>query len=306
MNATPPSAAPTIPVAPATNMPVVTSAASSTTNTDPKVGDTASSALLALGRPNGQIDLPDQVIYIFPRGRLVVSADGLVKEVDLKPLAEFQAIQAADAQDQADKQSTEQLNHTRANALLDLLLHDPSYLALSTRDRLLALKKFDRDHPGSDEAQFYKDLLAIYQAEYAVQTHSTELQNQNKQAMSQTAILQKQLADDEKALAALKQRTTQADIQAIQATISTPPQAAPAPEQVLQPLPSSPPPPLENNNGGPVGKSGVGAVVITAGGGVNTTPSAPRQVDVNGTLQNPPNGSYWVMQPDGSLKLVSP
>ncbi|HTB62875.1 MAG TPA: hypothetical protein VK737_04730 [Opitutales bacterium] len=307
-----PGAAPTnvfVPNAPATptaTAPTPTSATKATATTDPKVGDSASTALLTLGRPSGQFDLPDEVIYMFDRGRIVVSSNGIVKEVDLKPVAEFQAIQAADAQQQAEQQSAEQKKRTTANAMLQLLLSDPTYVALSTRDRLLALKQFDRDHPGSDEPQAYKDLLAIYQTELSVDKHATDLQNQNKQAMSQTSVLQKQLADDEKALAALKARTTQAEQQAIQATMQPAVNAVPAPEQVLQPLPNSNPAP-QVNYAGPVGKSGAGgSMAITPGSGVMGTPPAPSKVDVNGTLQSPPAGSYWVMQPDGTLKLVSP
>jgi len=259
-----------------------------------------------LGRPNGEVQLPDSIMYLYDRGNVRVSAQGVVIEVNLTPIAKYQAMKTATTQEFNDKLTTAQTNKRSANALLDLLLSDPAYQAKSTEDRMLALKQFDRDHPGSDAMQTYKDLMAIYQVELTVKMHEQDLENSTKLAQNQAATLQKRLDDDEKELTVLRQRVEQAEQQSIKASIQ-PKATSPVPEQLL--IPNNPANNQPNTNG-PVGKAGSGGVVITPGYGGSpfgqpAQPPANQPIMVNGTLQRPPSdGNYWVRQPDGTYKLV--
>jgi hypothetical protein len=266
------------------------------TTTDPLPGDSVAHALQILGRPNGQFDMSDEVLYMFDRGTVMVSAAGVVEEVNLTPLANYEKIKAEEAQEQTEMQAT----RTRTNALLDMLLSDPSYQSLATRDRILALQKFDRDHPGSDASQDIKDLVSIYQAEMAVQTHLAELENKTKQAQNQTSTLQQRLTQDEKSLATLRDRTEIAEQQAAQAAAQ---QAAAQPQQILtNPFVVGGP---VVTQAGPVAKvGGGGVVVITPGGAVVEQPARP--ILVNGSVKSSPATGTWVMQPDGTVKIITP
>jgi hypothetical protein len=233
--------------------------------------------------------MSNEVLYMFDRGSIMVTADGVVQEVNLTPVAKFQAMKAEEALQQNEYQAA----HARANALLDILLTDPTYLGLATRDRILALQKFDRDHPGSDAPQDIKDLTSIYRAEQAVQIHLTDLEKKTKQAQDQTSSLQQRLNADEKALAALRQRTAQAEQQAALA-------AALPPQVVTNPMVVGP---SVTTITGPTAKvGGGGAIAITPGGAVIEQPARP--VIVNGTTVNPPANGTWVLQPDGTIKML--
>jgi hypothetical protein len=286
------AATPNLAATPADNSP----APASPTGSDPVPGDSAESALKALGRPNGQLEMADQVIYMFERGTVMVSSTGIVEEVNLTPLANFQKMKDQESQEQTEFQAT----HVRANALLEMLLSDPTYTALATRDRILALQKFDRDHPGSDASQDIKDLVSIYQAEMAVQTHLAELENKTKQAQNQTSTLQQRLTQDEKSLATLRDRTEIAEQQAAQAAAQ---QAAAQPQQILtNPFVVGGP---VITQAGPVAKvGGGGVVVITPGGAVVEQPARP--ILVNGSVKSSPATGTWVMQPDGTVKIITP
>ena len=284
-------------VAPATATPTTPAVATPTpaasaqpkrVGNDPMPGDSVTTALQVLGRPNGQFDMSNEVLYMFDRGTVMVAANGIVEEVNLTPLAKFQAQKAAEAQLQTEQQAA----HVRANALLDLMLNDSVYQALPTRDRILALTKFDREHPGSDAPQDIKDLISIYQAEQAVQNHLANVDAKSKQAQNKSADLQQRLDADEKALAALRARTEKAEQQAAQAAAAQPPQV------VTDPLVIGP---TVVNQTGPQSKAGAGAVVITAGG-VAEVPARP--VIVNGTVKNSIANGTWVMQPDGTIKMI--
>ncbi len=292
---TQPGAAASVPVLVPLDSPATpaasTPAASTTALPDPKPGDSLDSALKALGRPNGQLAMADQVIYMFSRGTVTTSANGLVEEVNLTPLANYQAMKADEAQQQTDLAAT----RVRTNALLEMLLSDPAYQALATRDRILALDKFNRDHPGSDAPQDIKDLTAIYSAEQAVQTQLTALEKKNKQAQDQTTLLQQRLNDDEKQLAALRQRTENAEQQAAQAAAALPQQIISDPLVVGPTLPVMSP---------PVGKAGANGLAITPGGPV--VDQAARPVIINGTVKTPSTTGLWVMQPDGTIKILPP
>jgi hypothetical protein len=286
------AATPNLAATPADNSP----APASPTGSDPVPGDSAESALKALGRPNGQLEMADQVIYMFERGTVMVSSTGIVEEVNLTPLANFQKMKDQESQEQTEFQAT----HVRANALLEMLLSDPTYTALATRDRILALQKFDRDHSGSDAPEDIKDLLGIYQAEQAVQIHLTELESKTKQAQDKTTTLQQRLDDDEKQLAVLRQRTENAEQQAAQASAQ---QYAALPQQVVTD-------PLVVGStvlvqAPPAGKAGAGGgLVITPGGAM--IEQGPRPVIVNGSVKPGATNGTWVMQPDGTIKILNP
>jgi len=281
-----PEILPTAPAAPATP---AAPAQARPPGSDPAPGDTVTSAFQILGRPNGQFDMANEVLYMFDRGSIMVAADGIVQEVNLTPAAKYQAMKAEEAQQQNELQAA----HGRANALLNMLLSDPAYLALATRDRILALKKFDREHPGSDAPQDIADLTSIYNAERAVQVHLTELEKKNKQAQDQTSFLQQRLNTDEKALAALRQRTEKAEQQAAQA-------AAQPPQVVTNPMVVGP---TVSTISGPTAKvGGGGAIAITPGGAVVEQPARP--VIVNGSATNSPTNGTWVLQPDGTIKML--
>lgn len=177
---------------------------------DPVVGDAVNVVFNALGRPNGVITNPDKSnLLMYDRGTVII-ANGKVVEVKLMPMATYNAKLAAEAAADADRQA----NTARANALLQVLLADPSYLASSTRDRMAALAKFDREHPGSDAKKYISDLNSVYSAEQLAQAHIADLQNQVNQARNQASLYQQQVADAQRRLQEALRNKAAADQQA--------------------------------------------------------------------------------------------
>jgi len=264
---------------------------------DPVIGDSVDRVVAALGRPNGKIELNDGFLLMFDRGNVMLSPQMLVTEVKLQPLAQYQAVQAEESQQQAEAETT----RVRSNALLDLLLSDPSYKSLSTRDRIVALEKFNRDHPGSNAPQDIKDLLSVYQAEIVVQSHVNDLANEARQAESQADVQRRQLTDYEKRINDLAQQVDRLQQQNAQASSQlqssqAQPAAIQQPVYVVQQVPVNP------------------RVVTTPSGVVITpansfaTPGSPGPPSpANFVAPNlPPGGGIYEQQPNGSYKKVSP
>ncbi len=255
---------------------------------DPVVGDSIDRVMAVLGRPNGKIELPDSFLLMFDRGNVMLSPQMVVTEVKLQPREQFQAEQDAENQQLAEAETT----RVRSNALLDLLLSDNAYKVLATRDRVLALEKFNRDHPGSNAPQDIKDLLSVYQAEIVVQNHVIDLANQTKQAQSETDLLRKQVADDQKRfneLSAQVDRLQQQNAQ-VNSQVQAPPPVVPPPVYVVQQVPATP-----------------SGVVLTPANGIATpaTP-APSPAPNNGSVPaNPPTGVYQQL-PNGTYQKISP
>jgi hypothetical protein len=154
---------------------------------DPQLGETEVQVYMLLGRPAGYVQTPLRITLMYGRGTVTLR-QGVVTEVALMSEADYEVRLAQQAAGDAQCQA----QHLRANALLDELMNDPNYIAMSTRDRLLALERFDREHPGSDADKFYDDLMAVYDAEQAAQDHLNALQAQLAQARAQTAAAQAQ------------------------------------------------------------------------------------------------------------------
>ena len=267
------------------------------TTTDPLPGDSVTHALQILGRPNGQFDMSDEVLYMFDRGTVMVSAAGIVEEVNLTPLANYEKIKAEEAQEQTEMQAT----HVRANALLDMLLSDPSYQSLATRDRILALHKFDRDHPGSDAPQDIKDLDFHLPGRdsRADPSGGTGKQNQAGPKSNQhpaTAPRRRTRSRSPRSA----HRTEIAEQEAAQAAAQ---QAAAQPQQILtDPFVVGPP---GRHPGRP------GRQSWRRRGGRHhprrrVVEQPARPIIVNGSVKNSPANGTWVMQPDGTIKIITP
>jgi len=283
-----PSAAQTVPTLPAA---VVTApanpVAANTPAPDPAVGDPVNSVLTALGRPNGVITLPDKSnMLVYDRGTIII-ANGKVVELNLMPLANYNAKLAADAAVDSERQAS----LARSNALLQMLVSDPSYQTMSTRDRMTALAKFDREHPGSDARKYLTDLTAVYSAEQLVQAHIQDLQNQLAQAKAQDNAMQQQVSDTQKRLQDAQQRVTQADLARQQAA-------------QVQSQPNNNTSPLVMMNNTPGSKAGAGGVVLTPNsfGTMPTLVPAPTaQPPAPSTTTVPANDQgQWVLDPDGT------
>jgi hypothetical protein len=261
----------TLPMAPAASAPVVVLP-------DPIPGDTVTTVLAALGKPNGVITMPDKYLMMFNRGNVVVSLQDVVLETRLEPLAEYTARLAEQVAAQNDARDAQ----ARANALLDLLLNDPNYVAMATRDRLLALARFDREHPGSDAHQDYLDLLAVYAAEQAGNAKVAEYQNQAAAARAQAIVAQQQAANVAQQLQLAQQQTAAAQQQ-----------TAAAQQQVA----TAQTPPV-------VQQTGVVILGNTGGGLHNGGPGQRPPVINNNTITNVPPQGLEVILPNGTIKYI--
>lgn len=259
---------------------------------DPVVGDPVNTVFATLGRPNGVISNPDKSnLLIFERGTVVI-ADGKVTEVKLMPLSTFNAKLAAEASVEADRQA----NTAKVNALLQGLVSDPAYAAMSTRDRMTVLAKFDREHPGSDAKKYLADLTSVYSAEQLVQSHIADLQNQVNQAKSQATLYQQQVMDAKQKLdAALKNQATlaaQADAARAQAAL-TQSQGALSKSPLVTTTTNSAP----NSIGSKVGQGG--AVLAPSGFGTTPAPAAPAPVAPAAVAPPTSTAGHWVVEADG-------
>lgn len=252
---------------------------------DPAPGDSVATVLAALGKPNGVITLENKYLMMFDRGNVIMSLQDVVLETKLAPLASYTARLTEKVAEENDRRNA----RARANALLDLLLNDPTYVAMSTRDRLLALVRFDRDHPGSDAHQDYLDLLAVYAAEQATHAKVNELQNQAADARAQTIYAQQQAALVEAQLRVAQQQTAAAQMQAADAQH----QAALARQQTNMPGVVA--------TGGPVVRTGTGGIAIVGGG----VPAQSPPVIINkNTIRNVPPQGVQIVMPDGTIKYI--
>jgi hypothetical protein len=293
-------ATPVAPEIPTVIMPAAAGPADATTTPpttvaalpDPVPGDSVAGVLAALGKPNGVINMPDKYLMMFDRGNVVMSLQDVVMETKLMPLAGYTAKLAEQVAEENDRRTAK----ARVNALLDLLLNDPSYIAMSTRDRLLALTRFDREHPGSDAHQNYLDLLAVYAAEQSTTAKVADYQNQAADARAQALFAQQQAASIEEQLKQAQQQAALAQQQ-----------AATAQRQAANPQQT-------NNNtvvggvtvvsgGGPIVRAGNGGIVITGGAGLNSRQPQPMIINNNSITNVPPQGVRIVM-PDGSIKFI--
>jgi len=251
---------------------------------DPVAGDSVTTVLTALGKPNGVITLPDKYLMMFDRGNVVMSPQDVVLETRLTPLAVYTARLTEQVAEENDRRNAK----AHADALLDLLLNDPSYVAMSTRDRLLALAKFDRDHPGSDAHQDYLDLLAVYAAEQATHAKVADLQTQAADARAQALFAQQQAANIEQQLRLAQMQTAAAQQQAAAAQR----QAAIAQQTNVMGVVGV---------GGPVVRTGTGGIVIT-GGGVPIQKQPP--TINNNSINNVPPKGVEIVLPDGTIKYI--
>ncbi len=270
---TPPAVMASAPLSPAVALP------------DPIPGDSVTSVLAAMGKPNGVITLPDKYLMMFDRGNIVMSLQDVVLESKLMPLPVYTAKLAEQVAEENDRNNA----RARANALLDLLLNDPSYVAMSTRDRLLALARFDREHPGSDAHQDYLDLLAVYAAEQATSAKVVELQGQAADARAQAIYAQQQAASIQQQLLLAQQQTAAAQAQAA---------AAQRQAVIVQ----------QSNAGGVVGPNGpilrTGNGIAIGGGGIPTQKPPPPTIINNNSITNVPPQGVEVILPNGTIKFI--
>jgi hypothetical protein len=266
---------------------------------DPVIGDTFNTVISALGRPNGSITNPDKsILLIYERGTILI-ADGKVAEVKLMPMTAYNAKLTAEAAVEAERQA----NAARANALLQMLLADPTYQAMSTRDRMATLSKFDREHSGSDAKKYLSDLSAVYSAEQMAQAHIQDLQNQVNQFKSQASLYQQQVLDAQQRLDNALKTAAVAKAQSDAARQQN--------DLILQNAAGKSPllvnpnnvAPGSNTPGSKVGPSG--SVLISNGFGTTPAPApnpgSPALVG-NSTA---PAGMHYVLEPDGhTIDLV--
>ncbi|HVU37484.1 MAG TPA: hypothetical protein VHC95_04065 [Opitutales bacterium] len=281
---------------------------------DPVVGDAVNVVFNALGRPNGVITNPDKSnLLMYDRGTVII-ANGKVAEVKLMPLATYNAKLAAEAAADADRQASS----ARANALLQVLIADPAYQVMSTRDRMAALAKFDREHPGSDAKKYLADLNVVYSSEQMAQAHITDLENQVNQAKNQANLYQQQVADAQRRLQEALRNKAAADQQASLASQQA---------QLAQSQGAASKSPLVTTNAGPGSntagsKVGQGGAVLTPNSFGTTPPVAPGATPpiapgatppiapgVNPPITPGPNssvppGGKWVTDPDGTPRYI--
>ncbi len=280
----PPAAA----IAPAPSKPAVP---------DPVLGDSVNTVFAALGRPNGLISLPNKAsLLIYDRGTVLIS-DGVVSEVKLIPLTTYTAKVDAEAADAAEHAA----NVARANALLQLLIDDPTYKAMSTRDRMVALAKFDRENPGSDAPKYLSDLSTVYAAELAAQAHVQELQNQVTQAKSQANLAQQQVSSAQQELSSYQQQQGVLQAKADAARQ----QAALAQSQLSSAANRQPPLVINPNSNVPGTAVGGGGIVMTPSNHFGTTaPTPPSNSTSTSGLPDVPVTPQFVVGPDGQMHLV--
>ncbi len=258
---------------------------------DPVVGDPVNTVFSTLGRPNGVITNPDKSnLLMFERGTVVI-ADGKVTEVKLMPMATYNAKLAAEASVEADRQA----NAARSNALLQGLLADPAYAAMSTRDRMAVLTKFDREHPGSDAKKYLADLTSVYSAEQLVQSHIADLQNQVNQARAQATMYQQQVQDAQQKL-----RSAQENQAILKAQADAARNQAAAGGTAKSPFVTTTTNSAPNTVGSKVGQGGS----VLAPNGFGTVPApipAPAPAPVAPAVSAPPasTAGHWVVEADG-------
>jgi hypothetical protein len=246
---------------------------------DPQVGQPESAVLAAFGQPQGRIEAPDKTILIYPRGQVMLS-EGVVIETHLMDAATY----AADLARQAAANAANAAASAHLNALLDALLTDPAYLALSTRDRLLALVRFERDHPGADIQADYDALLKIYATEQAAQAQANAQVNAAAIAQSQTP------------LAAAQAQATTAQAQAATdqaAAANAPTSATPPPTSYVYVPTYYPYYPSTYNYGYGGGYSNSNGQRPTT---VSVVPTNPNAVNI---YQNPPGASSILILTNG-------
>ncbi len=256
---------------------------------DPKVGDPEAAVFAALGKAPSRVDLPNGAILLYPRGDVTLH-NGVVTSLNLSSPEAMAQKQAREATAQAAQVQ----ESARVAAMRAALLSDPAYLALSTRDRLLALDRFDREHPDSGIRADYDALMQLYRLEQGGQTKINDLEGQMAKLKDQLTQMQQQLAVANAKALQYQQDALVAQQIAANATVNAY-NNAPAPATVISSVTGLPVSAVNANGSyttlnGYSSQVGSAGVTLTAGRIVTITqvPAQNSNQPVTIVQQNPP------------------
>lgn len=157
--------------------------------------------------------MPNSVILMYDRGDVTVR-NGVVAEVNLLAPEVYAKKTAREAAEKIEHEA----DNAETQAMRKSLLSDPNYLSLSTRDRIIALKEFEREHPDADVEADLEALLAVYDTELSQENNLAQLEQQLAQAQQQAEAAEQAAASAQQAAATAEQAAAAAEQQAAQQT----------------------------------------------------------------------------------------
>lgn len=168
----------------------------SAASTEIKIGSTEEEVIEALGKPIGNVELRDRVLWLYPQGELTIE-DGAVSDIDLMADDEFAEHQEQLEQErtawQAQQAKLKAERMTEGEALKKDKLKSSSFAALPAKDRVDYWRTFQARYPEIDVSDQIGAALASFQTEIKeLETHE------------RIAALEARLAEAEKETAAAR------------------------------------------------------------------------------------------------------
>ncbi|NQY31581.1 MAG: hypothetical protein HRT56_00230, partial [Coraliomargarita sp.] len=125
----------------------------SAASTEIKIGSTEEEVIEALGKPIGNVELRDRVLWLYPQGELTIE-DGAVSDIDLMADDEFAEHQEQLEQErtawQAQQAKLKAERMTEGEALKKDKLKSSSFAALPAKDRVDYWRTFQARYPEID------------------------------------------------------------------------------------------------------------------------------------------------------------
>lgn len=161
-----------------------------------KIGSSEAEVLETLGKPVGNVQLRDRVLWLYPQGELTIE-DGSVTAIDLMADEEFAQHQALLEEERAAWQKQQAAlkaeRISEGEAVKRDKLNSSSFAALPAKDRIDYWRTFQARYPEVDASDEIGASLASYQSEIKeLETHE------------RIAALEARLAEAEKETAAAR------------------------------------------------------------------------------------------------------
>ena len=168
-----------------------------------EVGQTQQQATEALGKPQGEINLPDKTLLLYPEGEITIH-EGVVSKIDLmsdQQFAQDQERQKREHEEWVIQQEKLEADRIAAGEKLKAYkLQNSTFAALPAKDRVEYWRSFQAKFPQVDVSEEIARALESYQAEIA------ELKNQQRIAELEVEVAQAQKKAEEARLETAKLR----------------------------------------------------------------------------------------------------
>jgi len=183
-------------------------------NNEVKIGSTQEDVLKALGKPIGNVDLRERVLWLYPQGELTIK-DGIVTDIDLMDDEAFanhqKQLEEERSKWQKQQEQAKAERISTGEALKREKLKSSSFAALPSKDRVDYWRTFQARYPEVDVSDEIGAALTSFQTELKeLETHEriAALEARLAEAEKETAAARLEAEKLRKEAEALRQQKT--------------------------------------------------------------------------------------------------